>query len=247
MEATIRYMDKKEANIDTQAWLHHIALTDKLTPLWACGNERPTLRLNEGGNKYGIDFPSSFGMMIDLMAETTSQKIVTLEIAYDYIPKSKPNGYKAAVMYWLQIGDKAAQDGVYKFTTLPSTVTSGGKLLYTIGHMHDAGRDMRLYVNSKLTCTSVMHYNLRKGYSPDGNAAPVPHSKRDGPHAAGAKAPGGKDHISDPGACTDFGTVKMGDRIYAEAWYDANAHPLMEHNGAKEKLMGNMRVYIGPA
>jgi hypothetical protein len=104
--------------------------------------------------------------------------------------------------------------------------------------MHDGGTDMRLIKGSTVLCKSVMHYNLRPGYTPPGGA----HKKRDGHGGHG----GGMEHISDPGACTDFGEVANGDKLFSEAWYDANAHPLMVHNGKKENLMGNMRVYVGP-
>jgi hypothetical protein len=250
MEATIRYPDGKEANIDTNAWLHHIALFGSgggQGSIWACGNERPTLRLNTG-SKYGLDFPASFMMMIDLMTEDVAPKSLTLEITYEWVPKTAP-GYKAAAMYWLTIGEPQAKSGVYSFKTAPSTSGYNGKLLYAIGHMHDGGTDMRLFVNSKMVCKSVMHYNSREGYAPGAGGGSMAgmshgHSRRDGPHGGGHG--GGMEHISDPGACTDFGTVARGDRMTSEAWYDANQHPLMEHNGKKENLMGNMRVYVGP-
>jgi hypothetical protein len=246
MEATIRYPDKKEANVDTGAWLHHIALFGSGAgsgSIWAAGNERPTLRLNTE-SKYGLDFPTAFMLMIDLMTEDTKPKNLTLEINYEWVPKTTA-GYKAAAMYWLTIGEPAAKSGVYKFSTMAQNVKYNGKLLYAIGHMHDGGTDMRLFVNSKLVCKSIMHYNSRAGYTPGGGMAGMSHgrlAKRDGPHGHG----GAGEHISDPGACTDFGTVSPGDRITAEAWYDATKHPLMVHNGAKQSLMGNMRVYIGP-
>jgi len=191
--------------------------------------------------------------MVDLMTESSTPKSLTLEITYEWLPKST-SGYKAATMYWLTVGEPYAQNGVYSFKSQTSTVSSSGKLLYAIGHMHDGGTDMRLFVNSKLVCKSIMHYNLRPGYTPlqgasgmagmnhggHSNAVNAPEAPFDGP---GAK---GMEHISDPGACTGFGTVTTGDRLNSEAWYDANKHPLMEHNGKKENLMGNMRVYVGP-
>jgi len=139
-------------------------------------------------------------------------------------------------------------NSAYKFSTLPSTSTVTGSLLYAIGHMHDGGTDMRLYVSSKMVCKSVMHYNARPGYgSPtEGGAmagmAGMNHSVKKRQHAHGGA---GTMHISDPGACTDFGTVKAGDRLTAEAWYDAGKFGLMQHNGKAENLMGNMRVYVG--
>jgi hypothetical protein len=239
MEATIRYPDGKEANVDTGAWLHHIALFGSGAgggSLWAAGNERPTIRLNNE-KKYGLQFPASFMLMIDLMTEDVKPKNLTLEITYEHIPLS--SGYKGANMYWLTIGEPRAKTGQYKFTTLPATSTVTGSLLYAIGHMHDGGTDMRLYVNSKMVCKSVMHYNAREGYLTSGHK-----NKRQaghGGHGGGA----GAMHISDPGACTDFGTVNMGDRLTAEAWYDADKYGLMNHNGKNENLMGNMRVYVG--
>jgi len=287
MEATIRYPNGKEANVDTNAWLHHIALFGSgggQGSIWACGNERPTLRLNEM-SKYGLDFPNAFMLMVDLMTEETTPKSLTLEITYEHVPKTTP-GYKAAAMYWLTIGEPAAKDGVYKFNSQSSMSGYNGKLLYAIGHMHDGGTDMRLMVNSKVVCKSVMHYNTREGYGKDvkakaSKAAPAAadasaeeaapeeapaksaapkkaksagsmagmshgHDRRDG-HGGHGGGDMKMEHISDPGACTDFGDIKKGDRLTSEAWYDAVKHPLMVHNGKKENLMGNMRVYVGPA
>jgi hypothetical protein len=276
MEATIKYGKvtaagfnaATEANVDTGSWLHHIALFGTgggSGSLWAAGNERPTLRLAQGG-KYGLEL-GSFMMIIDLMSENTTPKDVTLFITYDHVPKGTA-GWKAAYMYWLTIGEPAAKAGVYKFTSTSSTSSVTGKLLYAIGHMHDGGTDMRLFVGSKMVCKSVMYYNAREGYGAvKGGAAASTATAAKGA-AKGAKAGGdahshsklkmkfkrqghahgggdGAEHISDPGACVDFGTVSKGDRMYAEAWYDANKHPLMVHNGKKEALMGNMRVYIG--
>ncbi|KAK3076281.1 hypothetical protein LTS18_013437, partial [Coniosporium uncinatum] len=53
-------------------------------------------------------------------------------------------------------------------------------------------------------------------------------------------------HISDSSVCMDFGEVKRGDKVYLEAFYNTNLHPLMIENGKAERLMGINRVYIGP-
>jgi hypothetical protein len=95
---------------------------------------------------------------------------------------------------------------------MPATSAVTGTLLYAIGHMHDGGTDMRLFVGGKLVCKSVMHYNAREGYNPGGHKL---RKRQHGGHGAGdAKAM----HISDPGACTDFGEVKTGDRLTAEVF-----------------------------
>jgi hypothetical protein len=273
MEPSIRYganLTSPEANVDTGAWLHHIALFGPGAggaSIWAAGNERPTIRLNEK-YKYGLDL-SVFTMMVDLMSEDSKPKPVYLFINFEYIPKMKATGYKTATMYWLTVGEPAARTGKYKFDTQTSSIKTGGKLLYSIGHMHDGGTDMKLYVmrggTKNLVCTSIMHYNARQGYGGEGKGAKagapgkaaggamagMSHGRfrrvrRDGPHGTAGE------HISDPGACTTFdvggkdnSVINAGDSIKAEAWYDSSKHPLMVHNGAKEKLMGNMRVYIG--
>jgi hypothetical protein len=250
MEANIRYPSGVEANVDTGAWLHHIALFGSGAgggSLWAAGNERPTIRLNNK-EKFGLDFPSMFMLMIDLMVETQEAKNLTLEISYETVPKT--GGYKGATMYWLTIGEPRAKQGVYNFTTSATVSRVTGSLLYAIGHMHDGGTNMNLYVSSKLVCSSVMHYNARAGYG-----SPVAGDKAGGHDMAGmhhtkqkrqAHSHGGPGmHISDPGACTDFGSVKSGDRLTATALYDANKYPLMTHMGKAQNLMGNMRVYIG--
>jgi hypothetical protein len=135
MEATIRYPDGKEANVDTGAWLHHIAMFGSGTgsgSIWACGNERPTLRLNSQ-SKYGISWPATYMMMIDLMTEVTTPKSLTLEVTFEVVPTSAP-GYKGATMYWLTLGaDRDAKDGAYSFDTQTSKVSGAGQLLYSIG------------------------------------------------------------------------------------------------------------------
>ncbi|QDS78107.1 hypothetical protein FKW77_004136 [Venturia effusa] len=263
MEATIRYPDGKEANVDTGAWLHHIAMFGSGTgggSIWACGNERPTLRLNSV-DKYGIDWPLTYMMMIDLMTEVVAPKSLTLEVTYETVPKLG-SGYKGATMYWLSLGaDRAAKDGKYSFETQSSRVSGAGKLLYSIGHMHDGGTDMQLFVENsiagrsgKMVCKSVMHYgepaaggsmagmNMGESKAAGGHAGGHGHSRRDGHGGHGDPA----DHIQAPGACTDFGELKAGQYIRATANYDATIHKLMVHNGQREKLMGNMRVYVGP-
>jgi len=245
MEATIRYPDGKEANIDTGSWLHHIAMFGPgggTGSLWAAGNERPTLRLNTA-DKYGLEFPSKYMLMIDLMTEAKDTKNLTLEVTFEIIPKSNKE-YKAATMYWLTVGEPWAKEGRYKFDTiLPTWSGIDGKLLYSIGHMHDGGTDMQLFVNEKMVCKSIMHYNSREGYTATANG-------KNSTSMAGMQHGHSSDsglHIADPGACTAFGTVKKGDKLRAEAWYDSNKYPLKKHNGANENLMGNMRVYIGGA
>lgn len=102
--------------------------------------------------------------------------------------------------------------------------------------MHDGGDKTVLYINNEIRCTSIMSYNTRPGYgaSTIGNA--THHS-----HGAAKEM-----HISDPGVCFDFGSVKAGDGMYTKVFYDTDKYPLHSHGGVREKLMGIMRVFVGP-
>jgi hypothetical protein len=103
---------------------------------------------------------------------------------------------------------------------------------------------MDLAVNGKVVCDSQMFYGQRQGYAA-AKAAPAgghAHARRSPQMSAG----GGGLHISDPGACTDFATVKKGDNVTSRAYYDMNKHATMMHAGKAERIMGNMRVYMGP-
>jgi hypothetical protein len=92
---------------------------------------------------------------------------------------------------------------LFTFNTMAQTSQVSGNLLYAIGHMHDGGTHMDLKVSGRVVCKSVMPSGVRAGY------ACKKLRKRQHAHAAGGK------HISDPGACTDFGTVRTGDRLTA--------------------------------
>jgi hypothetical protein len=103
---------------------------------------------------------------------------------------------------------------------------------------------MDLAVNGKVVCDSQMFYGQRQGYT----AATTGHAHaRRSPQmgSPGDSAAGGL-HISDPGACTDFASVKRGDNVTSRAYYDMDKHATMMHAGKAERIMGNMRVYMGP-
>jgi hypothetical protein len=150
-------------------------------------------------------------LMIDLMTEDVKPKNLTLEITYETVPKTK-SGYGAARMYWLTIGEPAAKRGVFTFNAMAQTSTVTGSLLYAIGHMHDGGTHMDLKVDGRVKCKSVMHYGTRAGYNGETGMSGMKHKLAKRQHAHGT-GPG--KHISDPGACTDFGTVRTGDRLSA--------------------------------
>lgn len=160
-------------------------------------------------------------LMIDLMTETVKPLDLTLEVTFEWVPKTAP-GYKAAAMYWLTVGEPAAKDGKYSFQSTQAYSGYNAKLLYAIGHMHDGGSDMQLFLgsgaNKKMVCKSIMFYNARPGYSESATITKQMGGKMSmrtvshGPEEDEA----GMQHISDPGACTNFGEVKRGELMSAE-------------------------------
>lgn len=128
--------------------------------------------------------------------------------------------------------------------------------------MHDGGTHLNLYINDRLICNSTQFYGKGAGHanmagmeSMKPKPRPAPASieimppdvesasdleKRDGPGVFGG------DHITAPGVCTDFGEVRVGDIVRTESYYDFDIHKMMTHKGAPERIMGNMRVFMGP-
>ena len=98
---------------------------------------------------------------------------------------------------------------------------------------------MNFYMNGNFVCNSIMFYN--KDSTPETLGVSM---TKIGEHCYGTATFGG-DHISKPGACTDFGTIKKGDIMITDALYDLKKHRTMTHEGKPERLMGIMRVYMG--
>jgi hypothetical protein len=184
---------------------------------------------------------------VDLMSERTDNFDVSMAITYEWVDKASDMGkkYKAVTMRWVQIRYSLPEPGkkVYKSLPMPSGVN--GKLLYTVGHMHDGGTNLKLLINNQTACDSVMYYGI------DGNIIkakqPGEVSRRNPQHSHGVESVKfGGAHIASPGACVDYGSVKASDRLSVEAYYDFDQFKTMTHEGKAERLMGNCRVYIGP-
>lgn len=69
---------------------------------------------------------------------------------------------------------------------------------------------MTIYKNGEPICTSEMLYGRTPGF-------------KEGPDSHHPEI----QHISDAGACRNFGTIEPGDVLHAEANYDADTYPLM--------------------
>jgi hypothetical protein len=107
--------------------------------------------------------------------------------------------------------------------------------------MHDGGTNLALYINNKLACDSAQFYN-RNGTVVKAIKGTKELAARDGPGHGGFDG----EHIISPGACVDYGTIKKGDVLKSQSYYDFDQFKTMAHNGKNEALMGNCRIYIGP-
>lgn len=113
-----------------------------------------------------------------------------------------------------------------------------------LGHMHDGGTNLRLVVNNKTACNSIMFYDKAGVISKA--TAPTTLLKKRQEHSHDASTFDGV-HIAHPGACTNYADIKKGDIMQIEAYYDfSGEYSTMMHDGKAEALMGNCRVYIGP-
>jgi hypothetical protein len=216
--------------------------------LWAGGNERPTLRLNTQ-YKYGLDWPSSFNFLLDYMSALPEDVDVYLGITFEYIEKDQPGAqeYKDAYLIWNAVATPQYENGTYSHDSVDWVVPQAGVLLQAMGHMHDGGTKVELYINEQLACMSRMYYNARPGYGAGvmqhGHSRSI-EASNDGP--AHGHDPFGAQHISDPGQCTNFGRVNQGDKMHVKAYYNTKEYNVMSHQGKVEEQMGIMRVYIGP-
>jgi hypothetical protein len=255
-----RYEDGSEVLTADGIWLHHCVFSSNTrfksyTPLgshilWAGGNERPTLRLNTR-YKYGIDWPDTYNILFEFMSALEQPKRVFLSVSFEYIEKTQPEAadYKDSILTWFTIGNPK-QVGAYDLSSKPWQAPTDGVLLHAMGHMHDGGTSVDLYINEKLACSSHMYYARRSGY--DGGSITM-HGNKTAAHGSlttrdGAPGHGGfaGTHISDPGHCTSFGRVHKGDNMTIQAHYNTTKHNTMAHEGKTEEQMGIIRVFIGP-
>jgi hypothetical protein len=124
--------------------MHHCVMSSmdrytSLTPLganilWAGGNERPTLRLNTK-YKYGIDWPTTFNILVEYMNALQKEVSVSLAVSFEYIEKSQPEGeaYQDSYLIWNSVGTPKYQYGQYNQTSIEWTVPRSGVLLHGMG------------------------------------------------------------------------------------------------------------------
>jgi hypothetical protein len=160
-------------------------------------------------------------------------KEVYLTITYQYL-KGKPAGFMNLRAIWLDItgcgaSDEAPKnDKIFTASMRPWTVTFDGPLLGTAGHLHDGGKDVKVYLNDKVICDSNAIYGGR-GYVESASAM--------GDMASMA-------HIGKMTTCVNMGEMKKGDTIHIDANYDFTAHPGMKNTaGGLSDIMGISVLY----
>ena len=91
---------------------------------------------------------------------------------YEWIPATSSVGLtcKAANMAWLDVtgcgeSEVTAHEGVYTLSSPGWRSTISGKLLSALGHVHDGGADVTVYVNGNTVCVIQQLYGRRPGYN----------------------------------------------------------------------------------
>ncbi|KAI5856333.1 hypothetical protein BZA05DRAFT_433949 [Tricharina praecox] len=255
-QAGLEYVNGTIANVDTGAWLHHMVLytrggvnADLVCPssllyrtrrrIFATGNERVVTRINHYGD-YGIKVEPTdqYGMIIELMNEGTVEKSVYITMIYEYVELANAEKYVGIDVAWLDAtgcgaSSVPAKEGVYAISSPGWNSTIAGKMIFAAGHVHDGGVNTTVFLNGEVVCVSEMLYGRTPGFV-------APGMQHDGHRAPGFQ------HISDAGACKNFGEVKVGDNLVAVSYYDTNKYPSMQHDGEAHPVMGIALIAIAP-
>jgi hypothetical protein len=142
-----------------------------------------------------------------------------------YIRKSQEFEIKEDA-YWL--------NGIGRLTAHQLKLVFANKML---GHEHDGGTHVELYVNNQLSCLSKQLYGNRRGGFIEPRDGTINEQMVMPPYS----------HISDVGVCKDWGELKAGDKVRVVAYYDDSIHMQMrDARGALEPQMGIMFTWIGP-
>jgi hypothetical protein len=235
LQGGLEYEDGSEANADSDMFLHHLVISNDAKPDWLCGlrlvgvlrpqwmyntgNDRSAVRLN-GKHKFGmrVDKPDRFSATIELMNMSNVTKTVYTTMIYEVVPINTP-GYREATHLrmdlWMCGGsDIPAKLGSYEYHSANWTSPYSGVILHNDGHGHDGTKEVNLYINGKVSCSSKQYYGLRSGWV----------------EKSGMK------HISDATVCEDTGRLEKGDVLMTEAVYDDTKHPQMKFRGKLDKV-----------
>jgi hypothetical protein len=115
-----------------------------------CGNERTPFDYNPGGKDlskgsgYALTSADRYHFLVDLMNMNMEDKLVYLTMTYDFLDGTLPPGWNNTKAFWLDAASCTTSE-VYppqqngKFTIESPTWKPNfeGRLLYSVGHLHD--------------------------------------------------------------------------------------------------------------
>lgn len=253
--------DGKSSNIQQGAWLHHLTLAvvgpgrsdvacpggTKRIPLGmermlATHNDRNvTFYGNNGADKMGfyLGKDDRFDLELMLKNDVNAVRELTFAIEFEYV-QGKPAGYGDVKAIWMDVAPCSAHmsdieppKGQRKFTLDGPewTSTVEGRLLNTVGHMHDGGVEVQILVNNKAVCNSKAEYDISADYQPSPESV-----------ALGAVK---SRHISRYTPCNAIGAIQKGDKLRLTAAYDFDKYkPLENKIGNISHVMGVALVLV---
>jgi hypothetical protein len=257
----LTYPDGSVANIDSGAWVHHLTMSvtgpgrEDLrcpggTQRIPKGMERMLAFHNDRNETYfGVTALDKMGfylgqedsITLELMLknELNVPKEAEYSIEYEFVP-GRPEGWGDVRGIWVDVApcsaamsDLPIPKGKTKFTVSgdPWKSTINGRLLNTVGHMHDGGLVIDIKQNGQSVCASKAVYEGHPGYIPSKDAI--------------SKGAADMAHINYYTPCLDIGEIKKGDVLDISASYDLDKYkPLTNKIGAESDVMGLALLFV---
>ena len=257
----LKYPDGRVANINTGAWLHHLTMSvvgpgreDLRCPGGTARipkNMERMLAFHNDRNEtfFGVTATDPMGfylgkddtMILELMLknELDTPKDVVYTIEWEFLP-GRPDGWGDVRGIWVDVApcsavmsDTDPPKGKQKFQIAGDdwVSTINGRLLNTVGHMHDGGIQVQITNNGKAICTSKAIYDGSPEYIPSPEAV--------------SRGAAKMSHISKYTPCIDIGELKKGDKIGIAADYDFDKWaPIRNKVGADSDVMGLAMVFV---
>ncbi|KAF2433288.1 hypothetical protein EJ08DRAFT_73787 [Tothia fuscella] len=205
---------------------------------------------------YHVVPEDQFVLMTELMNMEDKEKWLWVTLTYDFLDGDHPE-YKDGKVIWQYLGRNSCGNetrnpfGATNLTeyrqptraafgehSYPWEIPYDAELLGSNGHMHDGARNMEIFHNEKMICTSIPTYSNKTtagsmGSPSDTGGAAMRHShgKRDIPLKGGNYTNTEIPHIARQIPCIFDPPVKVmkGDKMYLIANYDFDQHPGMQN------------------